>query len=304
MHHYVYVDSTNRDPSTYGNSYTLSLTTPLRDITRVDLVSAKIPNSMYNITSGDNVITISGTSYSIAPGFYSAQGLAEALQNSTGYSIDYLCNEGRFIMWSKNPFTVVINTDEMLRATGELQGSSTLAGATRNPYMGQQILVSPSLIDLSTNEYVFLDIAELRTTKIIDTKVFSGNTFSGSTVSATFGMIPLDVVSGQIKTFKEDTDYKIRVSYETPLGSISKLTIRWLDKNGNLLNFNGFDNNSFVLRVSTKDHEVPKEAPVPKEIIKYVPLPAVEKKGSRIWILYLIILGILGGFGWYLFVRQ
>lgn len=211
-------------------------------------------------------------------------------------------------MWSQNPFTVTTNTDEMTRVTGDLQGSSSLAGPTRNSYMGQQILVSETLVDLSTNEYIFLDIDELRTPKIIDTKVFSGNTFSGSTVSATFGMIPLDVVSGQIKTFKEDTDYKIRVSYETPIGSISKLTIRWLDKNGNLLNFNGFDNNSFVLRVSTKEHEGPKEPPVPKEIIKYVPLPAEslpKKKGSgRIWILYLIVLGILGGFGWYLFVRQ
>lgn len=304
MHHYVYVDSKNRDSTSNGNVYTLSLTTPLRDITQVDLVSAKVPNSLYNVNAGDSMI-INGVTYTLPPGFYSAQGLSQSLSQFDGVDVDYLCDEGRFIIYSSNPFTV--NSGGLTRVTGNLSGTSTLADATRPMYSGQQILVSNTLIDLSTNEYIFLDIEQLRSTKMIDTKVYTGNTFSGSTISGgTFGMIPLDVASGQIKTFKEDSDYKIRIKYDTPLGSLSKVTVRWLDKNGQVLNFNGFDNNAFLLRVHTKNHEAPE---VPEVPIKYVPLPPApaetpKKSSSKIWILYLIVLGIFGGVGWYLFARQ
>ena len=301
MHYYVYADSKNRDSKAFGNAYTLSLTSPLRDVTQVDLVSAKVPNSLYNVSNGSNVFTVNGVAYSIAPGYYSAPGLARAIETSTGVSVDYLCDEGRFLMYSKDPFTV---STSLIAATGSLQGSSALAGPTRKAYEGQQVLVSQNIIDLSTHEYIFLDIEELRSVKMVDTKVFSGNTFSGTTISGTFGMIPLDVVSGQIKTFKEDSDYRVRVKYDTPIGSVSKLTIRWLDKDGNVLNFNGFENNSFLLRFHIREPEPMPEPP--KEIIKYVPLPSApipKKTSSKRWIFYLIVIAMLGGFGWYLFAR-
>lgn len=301
MHHYVYVDSKNRN-GTHGNSYTLSLTSPIKDIIQVDLVSAKVPNSLYNITDGTSIITINGLSYSIPPGFYSAQGLASTLASITSYGFDYLCNEGKFIMYSPNSFTVVLETDEIARALGSLEGASS--STTRPDYSGQQVIISDDIIDLSTNEYIFLDIEELRSVTMIDSKTIDGNTFSGSTISTVFAMIPLDVSSGQIKTFKEKSDYKIQSKFANPIGSISKLTIRWLDKNGKLLNFNGFENNSFVLRVHTKDHEPPPPPPPPEKLV-YVPLPAPpqQKSGSKRWILYLVLLALAGGFGFYLYVK-
>lgn len=303
MHHYIYIDSKNRtEPS--GNSYTLSLTSTLRDITQVDLVSAKVPNTIYNITQGSNVLAINNSNVSMPPGFYSAAGLACALP----LNVDFLSDEGKFIMYSNSAFTLALNTDEIIKATGNLQGTSTLAGSDRPLYSGQNILVSQNIVDLSTNEYLFLDIAELRsTTGTIDTKKFTGNTFSGSTVATLFGMIPLDVRSGDIKTFKEESDYKVRLRFKTPLGSLSKVSVRWVDKNGNQVNFNGFDNNSIVLRVHTKDPKEPEPEPIQE--IRYVPLPAPPlppppSKGAYKWILYLVFSLILGGSAWYLFSNR
>ena len=53
----LYVTSTNRDVINYpyGNSYTLYLSTPIKDITNVELLYAAIPNTMYNLNEGFNV---------------------------------------------------------------------------------------------------------------------------------------------------------------------------------------------------------------------------------------------------------
>ena len=56
----VFVSSDLRDSNLYpdGNSYTLHMTLPIKNISKVDLVSAHFPNSMYNVTKSSNVIVI------------------------------------------------------------------------------------------------------------------------------------------------------------------------------------------------------------------------------------------------------
>ena len=66
--------------------------------------------------------------------------------------------------------------------------------------------------------------------------------------STTFAIIPMDVSSGCIKTFKEHTDYKIQIEYPKPIDQIDRLTVNWRDFQGNLLNFNGVEENSILLR--------------------------------------------------------
>ena len=52
----LFADSKNRDVALYpsGNSYVLHLTRPIKNIERVDLVSARVPNTMWNCTQGSN----------------------------------------------------------------------------------------------------------------------------------------------------------------------------------------------------------------------------------------------------------
>jgi len=56
----VFADSKNRDLKLYpsGNSYVLHLTTPIKNVSRVDLVSARVPLFLSNYKSDDHASVI------------------------------------------------------------------------------------------------------------------------------------------------------------------------------------------------------------------------------------------------------
>lgn len=275
---YVYVDSTSRDVSLYpsGSDYTLHLTAPVKSVVRVDLVAAKVPNTMYNLTNGSNVFVFTNitgatqSNVSISPGYYSATGLLQALVNSAGcgvFCMDFMQDEGKYLFSSNVQFTIQATTSEIQTMLGLTAGtkqsfysSTDLVYATDSNYQGRWLYKSQNIIDLSTNEYVFLDIDELRTTSVIDAKKMIGPTTDGKTIRSTFGMVPMDVPSGAIKNFKETTDYNQYIQFSSPIPKLNRLTIRWLDHTGQLLNFQDFNNNAFTLRFHC---EYPKEAPPP-----------------------------------------
>jgi len=289
--HYIHIDSKNRDMSLYpyGNSYTLHLQTPIKNPIRVELVSAKIPNSMYNLTNGSDIITFDdGTSLSVPNGFYSGQLLATALDPY----FQCLQAQGKFKYSGTQNFT--LNTEEISRLLGFDQGTSFPPDS-----------VSQRVIDLSMNEYVFLDIEEFRTPYFSDAKSLP---ISGLNAGNMFAAIPMDIASTNIKTFKEYSDYSI--SIHVPPQTLSRLTIHWYDKNLNPLNFQGYENNAFILRVHTSGTNVEQEdIPRPEEIDKYIKevkrrldeeeLPKKEKKrGVGRWAVFVAIIGIL--FAWYM----
>ena len=80
---YVMADSKDRDTNLYpnGNDYYVHLSTPIKNVSRVDLVSARVPNTMYNFTNnlGEENILINDSSVYLPDGFYTAQGLALSL---------------------------------------------------------------------------------------------------------------------------------------------------------------------------------------------------------------------------------
>jgi hypothetical protein len=81
-------------------------------------------------------------------------------------------------------------------------------------------------------------------------------------------MIPVSINSGTVKAFSESADYAIKVEYPHPINKISRLTIDWIDGNGNSIDFHGFNNNSFVLRF----HKAKKEEPPPPPAVDMVEL--------------------------------
>jgi hypothetical protein len=105
---------------------------------------------------------------------------------------------------------------------------------------------SDRIVDFSLNEYVFLDIEEFR-------GPFFNDLSNLNSVSACnmFAVVPMDVCSGQVKTFKETSDYVMTQNF-SPMRDLSKITVHWYDKNINSINFQGFENNSFILRLYTK----------------------------------------------------
>lgn len=263
----IYVDSRRREQGMYGNSYVLHIQSPLKNVSRVELVSATIPNTVYNITNGSNVFD----ACEISNGFYSVSSLVSSVNDSSGIGqtrLTFLPNEGKFMFYSNVAFSITTVSSEFTRITGiKSSSSSQLAPNSLGlTYSGKYVIKSPSVANLKTpGEYVYLDIEELRRPFAIDatTNVYKSQN------STIFAVIPLDVSSGCLKTFKEQTDYKISIEYPKPIDSIDRLTINWRDYGGNLINFNGAEDNSCILRFYEEhlqpQQTLPEETPFPIE---------------------------------------
>lgn len=248
--HYIHVDSKNRDTKRfpYGNNYVVTLPHVIKSVVRVDLVSAKVPNSMYNLTEGSNVISTNTVTVSLSPGFYSAQLLSDEINErlNLNEAIQYLQAEGKFVyLTNDSTSSITIHSQEMAKMLGldnlKTYTVSSLPVAVSGFSYGVK---SERVVDFSLNEFVFLDIEEFRTPFFSDA---SSNTNAGNM----FAVVPMDVPSTLVKTFKENTDYVMSQEL-TSQQTISKLTIHWYDKNLRHLNFQGFENNGFILRVHTQ----------------------------------------------------
>jgi hypothetical protein len=320
---YIFADSTNRDTSIYpyGNAYTLHLTNPVHSVVQVDLVAAKVPNTMYNLTNGSNVVVFTNnsnvtTNVSIATGYYSAMGLAQALANASGFifCVDFLESEGKFLFSSNTSFTINATTDEIRTMLGMDPGTHASFLASTDPvyaadltYGTRSLYKTVRIADLSTNEYVFLDIEELRTTSVLDAKKLIHGTTEGSSIRSTFGMIPLDVNSGCIKNYKETTDYKQYITYNSPIPKIDRLTIRWIDRSGVPLNFQGFETNAFTLRIHCEYREPPPPTPPLQDVqiqrivdamsmVPPPPKPPEEKRVLGRWVIAILLIGFIAAY--------
>ena len=264
----LFVSSENRDTNLYpsGNAYTLHITEPIKDIARVELLYASVPNTLYNLSDvSSNVIQIGTTQFNIPPGFYGASALATELTYSintdTGITVQYLAAEGKFLFTrptGSGVFTVNILSTElasMLGMNATDTAVNTVPYYNNTRYLGKFWVKSARVANLAPNEGVFLDIHELRTMYNEDAKSLdrSGTfiTYSGQNVSRTFGMIPMDVTAGAIKHFKKATDYDFAVDYTNPIRKLDRLQIQWVDRRGHKINFNGLEDNSFMLRFYT-----------------------------------------------------
>lgn len=249
----IYIDSRKRNEP-YGNSYVLYLQNPLKNIEKVELVAATVPNTMYNITNGSNIFSILGSNCSIANGFYSASTLMNSINDNlkliSDVKITFLSEEGKFMFYNTMPFDLQIYSNEFSTITGfqgftNSQVANSTTGIYSSFYNGQEFIKSNVVANFKTlGEYVHLDITELRRPFSIDA---ISNVYKSQS-STTFAIIPMDVSSGCIKTFKEQSDYKIQIEYPKPIDQIDRLTVNWRDFYGNLLNFNGVDENSILLR--------------------------------------------------------
>ena len=292
----LYVDSRQRDVTLYpsGNSYTLFLQSPVHNISQVDLISAKIPNTMYNITTSSNVLIIDSSfgssNVALNPGFYSTCSLVDTFNNTSQVSdvmIDYLDAEGKFI-FTGGLTSVTTLTQEIADILGLPLGTTQASFISENAvYKGlypaaKSYVVSSNIVSLETNDYIWLDIEEFRTPFTTDARKLVLNpqgvyTTTSNTSARSFAIIPMDVPSGGIKSFREAADYPVYVTFPSRLDSLDRLTISWLDRNGKPLDFHGLDVNSFTLRLHTVH--------VPDQVERPVSLPPpvpYEKENQKI----------------------
>lgn len=299
-------DSKDRDTELYpdGNDYYVHLATPIKNVSRVDLVSARVPNTMYNLTVGSNVFQVGTSNVSLPIGFYYAAGVADALTNTGLITVDYLANEGLFMFSNVGAFTINVPSLELSNILGITSGTSAAATSADPTYSGKQILRSAKIINLSVNDYIYLDITEFRTPSRVATGAITGTTgtISGSNAGRAFAPIIMDVSSACVKNFHESKDYIISVFFPQPIGTLSRLHVKWYDKDGQLLNFRGLDTNAFVLRVHSIEEVPPPPPPKIEEVelkrlvdAMNMTLPPPPPKKRRIpWaiIVFLILFGI------------
>ena len=268
----IYVTSSNRDviKDPYGNSYTLYLTTPIKDITNVELLYASVPNTMYNLTDGTNVIGFTSNVsspaivYQTLPlGFYGACNLATEIYNaeflSSNVTVAFNQPEGKFIFLCSTTFQMDIVTQELASLMGFTStGIHTAIQASIGPYAdnlrykNKWYIKSDYVVDMNVNDGIFLDIQELRT--MYNECAPRGSplgTTNNNTANRSFGMIPMDVSSGSIKRYKKGVDFDTQIDYTYPIQKLDRLTISWTDKTGKILSFNGAEDNAMIIRFHT-----------------------------------------------------
>ena len=316
----IYVDSKNRDTQLYpsGSSYTLHLTDQVKNVTRVDLISAKVPNTVWNLTGSTNVLTFNTTSMNISPGFYSASGIQTEIQNRlpAGSNVTWLSNEGKFFFESTTPFTLTMNSASMADMIGfkpDVAYSSSLV--LTDPVYSQVLpganffLKSPTIVEFSVNQFLFLDVQELRNPRMVEALGLArdgSGTYSGSNARNTFAMVPLNVNSGCSKTFTENGDYIVSIEYPQPIEKLSRLTVTWTDDTGKIVNFNGHETNCFILRFWTEEKKpLPPPPPLHDVEIKRIidamtllPKPKEPEKRPLVgrWTIWLVFLMALVGY--------
>jgi len=283
----LYADSRQRDVSLYpsGNSYTLFLQTPIHNVTRIDLISAKIPNTIYNVSKSSNVISIGSSNIFLNQGYYSSSTFVSACTNQVpNVQVDYLESQGKFIFYGTFSSLTCL-TPEIAEVIGFPNGtvnsslvSSNQAYAAAYP-TATNYVVSNQIVSFEVNDYIWLDIEEFRTPFTTDARKLvltqqGVYTTDSNTSARSFAVIPMDVPSGIIKSFKESSDYSIHVEFPSRIDSLQRLTIKWLDRYGQFLNFRGLEVNSFTLRIHTVhvpdqvERPVSLPPPVPYELEK------------------------------------
>ena len=279
--HYLVVNSNLRDTTLYpsGNSYTMHMMNPIRDVTRVELIQASVPNVIQNVVDGSNIIQVSNLetnslhTFSIPNGFYSATGLGAEIQNAinpvSGIDVTYLSNEGRYVFlrssaysaFDLKPSSTLANlmgfSDTSTRTAVEVQDLSNAAAtfplyANNDRYRENFFIKSDQLVNLTADNYVFLDVNELNNGRMHQAQKIEANSFSTSASQNNFGPIVMDVSSGGIKHFSETNDYSYGVDFYPPISQLSRITVRWRKSDGSLINFQGLNENSFMLKVTSK----------------------------------------------------
>jgi hypothetical protein len=264
---------------------------------------------MFNYTGASSAtfLTANSTAIKLYPGFYSASSLVAELSNNyaftgAGLSITYNTADGKFIIsgGSSSSFTITPGSQQVATILGLPNSTVTSAKGNvgdypdNNTYGSIHIIKSRSVADFTANEMVFLDIAELRTNKMnssgqlvsVKDKTVTTMTVDGHASSKSFACIPMDVVSGSIKVFKEHTDYLISIVYPQMIEKLSRLTINWIDVFGNSIIFNGANNNSFILRVYTKNI-------VDDKRLTSIPEPVSMAPEKNIYLIVFLIIGLL-----------
>lgn len=233
---YLLVESSKRNSGSAQN-FTTQIPA-VQHATRVSLISASIPNTLYNIT-GDN-----GTIYwtqagartaTLSPGAYSVSALVVALASAMEtvdatqtYNVSYSATTMKITITCSAPIGLTCSNSSV--AIWDTLGFST--GADRAPATSHE---GDDVLRLDFPSYLLISIAEFSPAGVVSTDNFRGN-FA----------VAMDINSQYIQIYGHKNSFD-NLSEYTSRNGINSLTVRLLKPDGTLADLNGA-NWSFLLQ--------------------------------------------------------
>jgi hypothetical protein len=234
------------------------LNKPITNVTRVDLVSAQVVNPF----TTNSYIWLDITELR-TPFTYDARKLALTNTLNLSSPIAGILTIGTFtasvVGTTTGTYTnIPAVTDKgarftIVRTSGTVT-SVTLTSAGNAYAIGETVTIAGANVGGSTpGDNITFPVTALTETTI------QRNQTTSTTPATSFAMIPVDVLQYSNRVFKETSDYPLSIKYPSRLDSIERLTIRWLDYTGAVVQFtpnatavpSTQDQNSFILRVYT-----------------------------------------------------
>lgn len=216
-----------------GNPFncTYILTNKHRGLVEATLRNVQMPVGFYNVRAPYNTIVINGTTYTVAPGNYTSVTFLGALNSAVTagvgtFSINASTNKFQFVPASGSATITTLTTVNPTLTTllGFVSGQS-----------GTSITATYSYI-LNFDTYVDIYIRN-----------FTTSSTEGQLV--TF-KVPLDVASGQILHWSENSRDTQVIPIRYTVETIDRLIIQVYDRFGNIIDNNGIDW-SFSLQIKS-----------------------------------------------------
>lgn len=259
--YYVLVDSRSRDYGDYPNpnNYHIELEQTYKDILEIELISANIPKSEYNINNSNNVIhfDVSGTEYTavLPVGNYILSDLLTDLEtqmNGSGSGVTFSITENtktnKITISGSAIFTLLFNGGSEPgpnNSTRSIYKESSIGynlGFSRVDLSGLTAYTGTMIYDISGENYVLLYIRGLENLETSSTGV--------SGIGKSFTKINLNTDFNTVKFYSKNNDYYSNIFYTTPKASLYHLEIKFYSYNGSLYDFNGLEH-SLQFKIKT-----------------------------------------------------
>lgn len=263
--HIVNIDSRARDLNKYTNpnNYRFRLNRALRNITRIDLITAEIPHTDYVVNEYNNKIDIIDNGNlevaTLTVGDYDQNELAtqlttqlNALGNGTVYTVAFL--NGKYTITGTNAFSLLFssgtNADDIQTSTDGYNIGQVVEGISARRLLGFGIedtvsglsATSTNKINLGGENYVILELGP---------DVKEELDWFDSTGNSAFGKLIFKTDVNVVQTY-EETQYEISKCYDPPLRKLAFLHVKFRTYGGHLYNFRGHDH-SFMLRITCEE---------------------------------------------------
>ena len=208
----------------YGTSsnFDIQFNVALSSVKALKLLSAQIPNSIYNVKSTNNILYINTIPVIIPQGAYNITSLVTSLQNvlnAAGFGILFT------ITYSDITLKLTISATGPFSVTDGINSINALLGFQISGPSNSK--TGSNIVNLAGDIYYYLCI-----------DVFNNQIKSSNSKDYGAYVIPTQVASGGITQFRINTDFPI---LETTTQNINKINISVKGYDGSYIDFNGAD---------------------------------------------------------------